>query len=189
MAYLWVGQALGYFQHKGTSTGSTVNRATNRLRTGQSLGGLRRHSSRPQATERGFSEQFPAVLRLAKWAEIRGWATSARRGLGHPLRWVLSCFPQQLNMFSCHKRTCSVLKQDEGWARSEAALDIGGISSCRGTDDRKLQKGCGGVTLALLPTASAERERDRLSEGCTVNLSYAGTARHTARLPQLPPPR
>lgn len=102
---------------------------------------------------------------------------------------MLSCFPQQLNMFSSHKRTCSILKQDEGWARSEAGLDIGGISSCRGTDDRKLQKGWGGVTLALLPMASAERERDRLSEGCAVNPSYAGTAGHTAGLPQLPPPR
>ena len=194
MAYLWVGQAFGCFQHEGVTTGSTVNCATNpsadQLRTGQSLGRWRRNSSQPQATEIGFSERFLAVLCLAKWAEIGGWATHARGGLGNPLRRVLSCFPRQLNMFSCHELTCFILRQDEGWARSEAGLDIGGISSCRGADHRKLQKGCGGVMLALLPTAAAEGERDRLSEGAqSVHLSYTGRARHTVRLPRLPPPR
>lgn len=42
MAYLRVGQACGYFQHQGTSMGSTVNSAMNtsvdQLRTGQSPG-------------------------------------------------------------------------------------------------------------------------------------------------------
>lgn len=192
-AYLWVGQAFGYFQHKGTRMGSTVNSATNlwgdQLRTGQSLGQLRRYSSQPQAAETGFSERFLAVLCLAKWSETGDWAAPGRGGLGHPLPWVLSCFPQQLNKCSCLKRTCSILRQDEGWADSEAGLDVGGISSCCGTDYRKLQKGCGGVMLALPPTASAERKRERLLEGCAGNLSYASTARHTARLAQLLPPK
>lgn len=173
--------------------GSTVNSATNpwddQLRAGQSLGQPRRYSTQPQAGETGFSEQFLSVLCLAKWSEMGGWAAPARGGLGHPLPWVLSCFPQQLSKCSCHKHTCSILRQDEGWSDSEAGLGIGGISSCCGTDYRKLQKGCGGVMLALPPTASAEGERDRLLEGCADNLSYASTARHTARLPQLLPPK
>lgn len=108
---------------------------------------------------------------------------------GAPTAMGAQLLPSAAERFSCHKHTCSILRQDEGWAHSEAGLGIGGISSCCGTDYRKLQKGCGGVTLALLPTASAEGERDWLLEGCTVNLSYASTARHTDRLPQLPPLR
>lgn len=77
-------------------------------------------------------------------------------------------------MFSCRKGACSILRQDEGWAHSEAGSDVGGISSCCGTDYGKLQKGCGGVglgaVLALLPTAEGERER----------LAAGGAHSHTA---------
>lgn len=55
---------------KGVSMGYAANGATNlpvdQLRTGQSLGQSRRQSLQPQGTKTGFTEQFLAVLYLAK---------------------------------------------------------------------------------------------------------------------------
>lgn len=78
----------GYFQHKGMSLGSTVNSAVSlsvdQLRTGQSMGQLRRYSSLPQATEISSSEQFLAALCLAKQAEIKRLSTCCQRRAGAP---------------------------------------------------------------------------------------------------------